>query len=198
MKIIPRLDSFAGKTIAISAALGGVILLVSLPCFLSKSYKSSYKSEADFQSKALYAVGTVTKNETQTYLTYSYSSGYPSVTGSTTINTSTVKFKANRNLQKISSNPYTVLFAKSGLSDNRVESIEFTTTKACSISDSNSCVNKKVPVLYDPASSAKAAIDYSATSEYTIVNLLWLLIVWLMSASFVFVGESKTPKDNMS
>jgi hypothetical protein len=123
---------------------------------------STYEEDVDFQSKAIRATGTVVKirKETQTH-----GGGMTPIT-TTTKYISTVKFQTNQ-----------------------AESIEFTTSSACS--SRRNCENKEeVPVLYDPSRPSNARIDSGPTPEGKLKGGLVFGVVFLVSGIAVAVLES--------
>ncbi|MEP0820610.1 DUF3592 domain-containing protein [Trichocoleus sp. FACHB-46] len=132
------------------ASVAGM-LLIDLPSF--------YKSEVEFQSKAIAATGTVIgvaeKKE------YSGGGGIVPLTV-TTKYIATVEFQTNqRNL------------------------VEFTASSACS--SQRDCENKLVPVLYNPDFPSKARVDSGATPEGMAQGRLVLSTVFLV-ADIAFLG----------
>ncbi len=95
---------------------------------------SLYKSEVDFHSKAIRATGTVVKTRVE----IRHSGGASSTVFPEYI--STVKFQTNQ-----------------------AESVEFTTSSACS--SRRDCENKTVSVLYDPSHPKDAIVDSGSTPE---------------------------------
>ena len=120
---------------------------------------SFYESEVDFQSKAIRATVTVVKTrvETQHYVNITY------VNVSTSY-ISTVKFQTNQ-----------------------AQSVEFTTTKACS--SGRDCENKTVSVLYDPSRHSDARVDSGATPESQLKGSLMFSVVLLLLGIFMVVLE---------
>lgn len=135
------------------ASFGGIIL-VQLPSF--------YKSEVDFQAKAISTTGTVVKTtEKREY----YGGGIVPLTATTKL-ISTVEFQTNQG-----------------------KSVEFTTTTACA--SQRDCKNKEVPVLYNPFLPSKARVDSGFTPEGKVkIGLAFSTIVLLIGITFIVVAPS--------
>lgn len=135
------------------ASFGGIIL-VQLPSF--------YKSEVDFQSKAISTTGTVVKTrEKREY----YGGGIVPLTATTKF-ISTVEFHTNQG-----------------------KSSEFTTSAACS--SQRDCNNKEIPVLYDPFLPSKARVDSGFTPEGKVkARLVFSTVLLLTGITFIVVVPS--------
>jgi hypothetical protein len=125
-------------TRADSLALKGLGILFALGSGVSLvQLPSTYEQEVDFHSQAIRATGTVVKTREETQI-----SGGGGIIPLTTTKKyiSTVKFQTNQ-----------------------AESVEFTTSSACS--SRRDCENKTVSVLYDPSHPKDAIVDSGSTPE---------------------------------
>lgn len=125
-------------TRADSLALKGLGILFALGGGVTLvQLPSAYEQEVDFHSQAIRATGTVVKTREETQIS---GGGGIIPTTTTTKYISTVKFPTNQ-----------------------AESVEFTTSSACS--SRRDCKNKEVPVLYDPNRPKDARVDSGVTPE---------------------------------
>lgn len=126
------------------------MLLIELPSF--------YRSEVEFQSKAISTTGTVVgaveKKE--------YSGGGVVPITVTTKYIATVEFQTNQG-----------------------KSVEFTASSACS--SRRDCENKSVPVLYNPYFLSSARVDSGATPESKVQGQLIFSTI-LLVVGIAFLG----------
>lgn len=146
------------------------ILCVSFGGIVLVQLPSLYESEVDFQSKAISATGTIVKTTEKK----EYSGGGITPVTSTTKFISTVKFQTNQG-----------------------ESIEFTTTSACS--SRRDCNNKEVPILYNPILPSDARVDAGFTPEGKVKGGLVLSALFLISGiAFIVVEPSNYSTKQLS
>lgn len=151
-----------GRCLELLFMKGFGILAASLGGIILVQLPSFYESEVDFQSKAISATGTIVKTTEKK----EYSGGGITPVTSTTKFISTVKFQTNQG-----------------------ESIEFTTTSACS--SRRDCNNKEVPVLYNPILPSDARVDSGSTPEGKVKGRLVLSALFLISGiAFIVVEPS--------
>jgi hypothetical protein len=127
-------DRLITKGSGVLCMLIGGALLVQLP--------SMYRSEADFESRAISATGTVVKTRVEEQF---ITNGTSSYTRRKLI--STVRFQTNQG-----------------------KSVEFTTANACS--SLPTCNNKTVSLRYDPIRPSKARVDSLVFFESQVVYFL--------------------------
>jgi hypothetical protein len=142
---------------------GAGILVTALGGALLFQIPSIYRSDVDFRSKAISTTGTIIEVQEEKEERIYYSGGIP-IPGTVTKFISTVNFQTNQG-----------------------ESIEFTTSRACS--SQRDCLNKSISVLYDPDSPSDARVDSGTTPERKVRNNFWFSIFLLLPGIALLLGE---------
>ncbi|NJL39493.1 MAG: hypothetical protein HC840_31795 [Leptolyngbyaceae cyanobacterium RM2_2_4] len=124
---------------------------------------SMYRFDVDFRSKAVSATGTITEVREEKEERIYHSGGIP-IPGTATKFISTVNFQTNQG-----------------------EWVEFTTSRACS--SQRDCMNKLVPVMYDPDFPSGARVDLGTTPERKVRNNFWFSVFLLLPGIALLLGD---------